>query len=213
MKNFRSIKTTNFARLVQERRTAINFDASVTMSKEEMNEIIELARYAPSCYNLQHVTYKVMLDRNQREEVKKVSYDQHKTVTASAVVIVCANPKAYENVDETMAKHRQYMDEESFAEWIQSSKQLYESRGESFQRDEAIRNASLAAMMFMLVAKDKGWDTAPMIGFDEERIKDIFQIEEPFIPVLMITIGKQPEQYKSFKRPPRKRVEEIVEYI
>ncbi|WP_062197333.1 nitroreductase family protein [Massilibacterium senegalense] len=213
MKNFRSIKITNFARLVHERRTAINFDASVTISKEEINEIIELARYAPSCYNLQHVTYKVMLSRNRREEVKKVSYDQHKTVTASAVALVCSNPNAYENVEETMAEHRQYMDEESFAEWIQSSKQLYESRGESFKRDEAIRNASLAAMLFMLVAKDKGWDTAPIIGFEEEGIRKIFQIEEPFIPVLMIAIGKQPERYNRFKRPPRKKVEEIVEYI
>ncbi len=33
---------------------------------------------------------------------------------------------------------------------------LYEGRGEDFQRSEAIRNTSLSAMMFMLIAKDKG---------------------------------------------------------
>ena len=33
---------------------------------------------------------------------------------------------------------------------------LYEGRGEYFQRSEAIRNTSLSAMMFMLIAKDKG---------------------------------------------------------
>ncbi|HSH25235.1 MAG TPA: nitroreductase family protein [Massilibacterium sp.] len=213
MKSFRTIKPTHFAQLVKERRTAINFDENVTISEEELNDIFELTRYAPSCYNLQHVRYKVMIDRNRREEVKKVSYDQHKTVTASAIVMICANPKAYLDVEQTMEKHRNNMDEQSYREWIELSKQMYKERGEVFQKDEAIRNGSLAAMLFMLAAKDKGWDTAPMIGFDENGIRKIFQIEESLIPVLMVTIGKQPKQYNTFKRPPRKEVIELVEYI
>ena len=37
--------------------------------------------------------------------------------------------------------------------------------------DEAIRNASLSAMTFMYAAKYYGYDTCPMIGFDEKQYK------------------------------------------
>ncbi len=38
---------------------------------------------------------------------------------------------------------------------VQDTVSFYENRGEPFKRDEAIRNASLSAMMFMLSAKEK----------------------------------------------------------
>ncbi len=89
---------------------------------------------------------------------------------------------------------------------------FYESRGEEFQRDEAIRNASLSAMLFMLAAKEKGWDTCPMIGFNQEEIKNLLKIDEQFEVALMITIGK--EKLSSRKpRGYRKPVSEFVTYI
>ncbi|NCU18404.1 hypothetical protein GW534_11825 [Bacillus sp. P1(2020)] len=89
---------------------------------------------------------------------------------------------------------------------------MYTSRGEDFQRDEAIRNASLSAMLFMLAAKDKGWDTCPMIGFDPDKVREILNIDEQYEIALMITIGKE----KVSSRPPRgyrKPVTEFVTYV
>lgn len=39
---------------------------------------------------------------------------------------------------------------------VQQVTHFYEERGEPFKRDEAIRNASLSAMLFMITAKDQG---------------------------------------------------------
>lgn len=89
---------------------------------------------------------------------------------------------------------------------------MYTSRGEDFQRDEVIRNASLSAMLFMLAAKDKGWDTCPMIGFDPDKVREILNIDEQYEIALMITIGKE----KVSSRPPRgyrKPVTEFVTYV
>lgn len=86
---------------------------------------------------------------------------------------------------------------------------MYTSRGEDFQRDEVIRNASLSAMLFMLSAKDKGWDTCPMIGFDPEKICEILNIEEQYEIVLMITIGKE----KVSSRPPRGYRKPVTEFV
>src|SRR5690606_1800389 len=89
---------------------------------------------------------------------------------------------------------------------------MYETRGPEFQRDEAIRNASLSAMLFMLVAKDKGWDTCPMIGFDPERVRDILNISEQYKIVLMITLGKEKVESRH-PRGYRKPVNEFVTFI
>lgn len=89
---------------------------------------------------------------------------------------------------------------------------MYETRGESFQHDEAIRNASLSAMLFMLTAKDKGWDTCPMIGFDPDAVKEVLQIDEQHEPVVMITIGKEKVSSRN-PRGYRKPVAEFVTYI
>ena len=84
--------------------------------------------------------------------------------------------------------------------------------GLDFQRDEAIRNASLSAMMFMMAAKEKGWDTCPMIGFDSEAVKQILNIDEQYEVVMMITIGKEKVERRKpsgFNKP----VREFVTYI
>jgi putative NAD(P)H nitroreductase len=66
-------------------------------------------------------------------------------------------------------------------------------------------------MQFMLVAKDKGWDTCPMIGYDPVKVQEILNIPEHFVPVMMITLGKEDE---SGQRPRgyRKPIGQFVSY-
>jgi putative NAD(P)H nitroreductase len=45
-------------------------------------------------------------------------------------------------------------------------------------------------MLFLLLAKNKGWDTCPMIYFDNDKVREIFDIPENEVPVMMITMGK-----------------------
>jgi putative NAD(P)H nitroreductase len=89
---------------------------------------------------------------------------------------------------------------------------FYELRGQEFQKEDAIRNASLSAMLFMLAAKEKGWDTCPMIGFDPKAVKELLNIDDEHEVVMMITIGK--EKVESRKpRGYRKPVSEFVSYF
>lgn len=57
-------------------------------------------------------------------------------------------------------------------------------------RDEAIRNASFAAMQLMLAAKAKGYDTCPMGGFNRDTLIEALNIPSRYLPTLMITLGK-----------------------
>ncbi len=66
-------------------------------------------------------------------------------------------------------------------------------------------------MLFMLAAKNRGWDMCPMIGFDEEKVKDILHIPSTHEVVLMITNGKEKESSRNL-RGYRKPVNEFVTF-
>ena len=67
----------------------------------------------------------------------------------------------------------------------------YYAENEPFQRDEAIRSASLAAMNLMLVAQSMGLVTCPMIGFSPEQVSELVELDENHFPVMLIVLGKE----------------------
>ncbi|MFF2528326.1 nitroreductase family protein [Brevibacillus sp. NPDC058079] len=65
-------------------------------------------------------------------------------------------------------------------------------------------------MALMLAAKEKGYGSCPMIGFDPHLVRQEFNIPEHLIPVMMITIGTDldPEMPRKI----RFAVEEVTTY-
>ena len=183
----------NLRTIISERRSANNFIEGVKIPKEDIDAIFEELRLAPSCFNLQHAHYLVVDDEVKKEELRKVAFNQYKIHTASTAIIVLGDKDAYKNADKIYSGflHLGIYKDFEYEKLIQDINGLYEGRGMEFQRDEAIRNASLSAMMFMLIAKDKGWDTCPMVGFEPDKVKALFNIPENLEPVLLITMGKE----------------------
>ncbi|SET37724.1 nitroreductase family protein [Paenibacillus sp. NFR01] len=201
-----------FTELVQQRRSAMNFIEGVAISREELEEMFLLSRLAPSAFNLQHTHYAVVTDEKLKEQIREDANGQYKVHTASAVIVVLGDKKAYLQAPEIYGglKMLGAMSEAEFNETVDSINNMYEGN-DGLQRDEAIRSASLSAMQFMLIAKDRGWDTCPMIGFDAEAVKKTLNLEDHLVPVMLITIGKD-NQHKIRPRGYRKPVNEFVEF-
>lgn len=203
----------NFTDVIQSRRSAMNFVEGVTIPQNELEEMFSYARLAPSAYNLQHTNYMVVSDVTLKEEIRKGAYGQYKIHTASAVIVVLGNKQAYLQAPEIYGglKALGAMTQEDYDAQIDMINSAYIGN-DAFQRDEAIRNASLSAMQFMLIAKDKGWDTCPMIGFDPEAIRTSMNLPDHMVPVMLITIGKD-NKHKIRPRGYRKPVNEFVEFF
>ncbi|MCP9300438.1 nitroreductase family protein [Bacillus halotolerans] len=202
-----------FSQLVKERRSASNFLSDHPITKEELNEMFEWVALAPSAFNLQHTKYVTVLDPDVKEKLKQAANGQYKVFSSSAVLLVLGDKQAYQQAADIYEglKVLGVLNKQEYDHMVQDTVSFYESKGEQFKRDEAIRNASLSAMMFMLSAKEKGWDTCPMIGFDAEAVKRILNIDDQFEVVMMITIGKEKIESRR-PRGYRKPVNEFVEY-
>ena len=200
-------------KIIEERRSANNFIEGVKIPDKDFTEIFELLKLAPSCFNIQHSNYLVVTDEEKKEQLRKAAFNQYKVHTASAVILVLGDKLAYKNSENIYSGmlNLGIMSKLDYDNIVRDINNLYEGRGEDFQRSEAIRNTSLSAMMFMLIAKDKGWDTCPMIGFNQEEVRQIFNIPENYEIALMITMGKE-DSSKTRMRGYRKPVGEFVSF-
>lgn len=203
-----------FSKLAEDRKSANNFIEGVEITKNDFNEIFKDVVLAPSCFNLQHVKYLIISDKDKKEEFKEKACSQYKLHSSSSAILVLGDKDAYKNVDKIYEpmKWLGMMDNTQYVQTLDMVKNFYESRGIDFMKDEAIRNASLSAMMFMLSAKDKGWDTCPMIGFDKDIARDLFNIDDKYEIVMLITIGKEDPNNKRL-RGYRKPIDEFVQYV
>ena len=200
-------------KIIEERRSSNNFIEGVKIPDKDFTEIFELLKLAPSCFNIQHSNYLVVTDEEKKEQLRKAAFNQYKVHTASAVILVLGDKLAYKNAENIYSGmlNLGIMSKLDYDNIVRDINNLYEGRGEDFQRSEAIRNTSLSAMMFMLIAKDKGWDTCPMIGFNQEEVRQIFNIPENYEIALMITMGEE-DTSKTRMRGYRKPVGEFVSF-
>ncbi|MGE7093466.1 nitroreductase family protein [Lysinibacillus sp. NPDC048646] len=202
-----------FTKLIDKRRSANNFIKEIQMTEEDIRPILEDVKLAPSAFNLQHAEYIIVLDEEMKERVREAAFGQYKVHAASGVILVLGDKEAYKqtvHINQGMVDLGIITDYE-LQHLIDENTNFYEERGEEFKREDAIRNASLSAMLFMLAAKNRGWDTCPMIGFDQERMRALFNVPDTQEIALMITIGKEKESSRRL-RGYRKPVEEFATY-
>ncbi|MFD3257116.1 nitroreductase family protein [Paenibacillus lentus] len=203
-----------FTELIDQRRSANNFIEGVQITEKDLDPIFRDVMLAPSSFNLQPSEYIVVMDDEMKEKIREAAYNQYKVHTASAVIIVTADRQAYE---QTERLHQGMLalgilKDFEVQDIIEENKLFYESRGEQFKKEDAVRNGSLSAMFFMLAAKNHGWDTCPMIGFDQEKVRELLKIPYTHEIVLMITIGKEKKESRRL-RGYRKPVGEFVSYL
>ena len=72
-------------------------------------------------------------------------------------------------------------------------------------------SAALAGMTLMLAAKDMGYDSCPMIGFDAAKVADLINLPENYAIGFMIPVGKQSQP--GWKRGDRLSDEKVVTTI
>ena len=59
------------------------------------------------------------------------------------------------------------------------------------QRDEAMRSCGKAAMTLMLAAKEMGYDSCPMDGFDFDAVGKLIKLPAGHVISMFVAIGKQ----------------------
>lgn len=173
-----------FSEIVARRRSIKTYDSSKTIDREELQHLFAEVALSPSAFNLQHWTFVAVMDPDQKKKLREAAWDQPQVEECSVALVVCGKLDAFEDVEQIY----QETPDEVQAKVVPMVRDFYRGK-EQLQRDEAIRGATLAAMTLMLCAKNRGWDTGPMIGFDSEAVSRLVRLTPNFIPVMLVVLG------------------------
>lgn len=171
---------------IQQRRSVKAYDPEYRMSEAEMEKLFALAMLSPTAFNIQNWRFVVVQDSELRLRIREVAWDQAQVTDASLLVVLTADLKAWEKEPARYWKHapqpvRDYL--------VPAIDQYYRDR-EQVQRDEAMRSCGIAAMSLMLAAKEMGYDSCPMDGFDFDAVGRLINLPPDHVVAMFVVIGK-----------------------
>lgn len=209
-----------FKEIIHGRRSVRKFTEQ-DVPIEEIEEIMDCARYAPSDTNSQTWEFIVIKNKEKIKEVEKMtwaalyekaaeaerkglekegrlltrSFGPYATAFSDAPVLIICLATPYQS---------------KFRERIFEPIQLVP---DSVWKEEGIKSSCLAIQNLMLSAYARGLATCPMTGpvlLAQDKLRDYLQIDQEKQINMVIALGYSNEQPK---RLPRKEVKEIVHYV
>jgi nitroreductase len=195
--------------IIRERHSVRKYDSTYKISKEELEEMLKVATLAPSSSNLQPWRFIVIEDQDSKKLLRSIAYNQEQVEMASAVIAVLGDTEMYKSAEKVFqsANELGYMTVENSKKMIENTVNLYSKAPNEMRKNIANYDAGLVSMQFMLIAKDKGYDTVPMSGFNKEKFMEEFKVPERFFPIVLIPIGKAVAPAHSTTRLP---IEEVL---
>lgn len=147
--------------LFQQRRSGRYYNPDRFVSKADLKELLEAARWAPSCYGEEPWRY-IICDKKKNpdsyERLLSCLVDANKKWARHAPLLMLSV------ACETFSKTR------TFNRWAQY-------------------DTGAASISLLLQAVDLGLMAHEMGGFDENKVKDLFQLPKDCTPMAIITVG------------------------
>ena len=172
---------------IESRRAIKHYDPEHVMPEEDLQELIRLTKLAPSSFNMQNYRFLVVQDKELRQKIREAAWDQAQVTDASVLFIMCADLTAPLADPSTYWSHAPQEVQDILGPMI---KPFYDGRDQMI-RDEGIRSSALAGMTLMLAARELGYDSCPMVGFDGDVVAKLVNLPEDHIISFMIPVGKK----------------------
>ena len=189
---------------IQERRSIKSFDPNYKIPDDEIKKLIELAILSPTAFNIQHWRFVIVDDSKLRDKIKEVSWNQPQVTDSSLLIVLTGDLNAWNKSPERYWKHAPQKVKETLIPAITG----YYKNKPIVQRDEVMRSCGMAAMNLMLAAKDLGYDSCPMDGFDFDAVTKLLNLPNDHIPTMFVAIGKKIKN--AWPRPGQLSLDEVV---
>jgi nitroreductase len=175
---------------IQERRATPSFDGT-PIPPEDLRQILDAGLHAPSGYNMQPWRFIVVQSPAQKRRLRAASYNQAKVEEASAVIVACGDADGWrKDLDLMLHLGREGGMPESYAAQARTSVSNFLS---GFTTEEMRawlnKHVMIATTSMMLMAEVMGYDTAPMEGFEQDKVREVLRLPMSYWVVALLGIG------------------------
>src|SRR5271170_4565699 len=174
---------------IAQRRATPSFDGS-PLPGEDLKKILEAGLQAPSGYNMQPWRFVVVRSEEHRRRLRSASFNQAKVEEASAVIVACGDADGWRNGDleEMLRMSCEGGMPENYAEMARQNIPNYLSNHPNLTA-WLNKQVMLAFTSMMLMAEVLGYDTAPMEGFEQEKVREVLKLPLSYHVVALLALG------------------------
>ncbi len=188
----------SLAQAIRDRRATPSFDGT-PIPASDLRQILDAGLLAPSGYNMQPWRFVVVQSEEQKRKLRAASYNQAKVEEASAVIVACGDRDGWrKDLPEMLRIGRAGGMQEGYAVQAENTVPAYLA---SFNADQMAgwlnKMVMLAFTSMMLMAEVMGYDTAPMEGFEQDKVCETLKLPMSYWVVALLGIGhaKGPEKF------------------
>jgi len=196
-----------FTRAIEQRRATDHFE-DTPLPVEDLAAILRAGLEAPSGYNLQPWRFVVVQDAEQKKRLREAAMNQPKVEEAPVIIVACGDPQGWKSGD--LDKMLQMAVAHHFGtpeihEQVRNTVTAVLSgpagNAMGVSPDWAVwvnRHVMIAFTTMMWMAEVLGYDTAPMEGFFEDKVRAVLNIPEHIWLVALLAIGRRKGPDKAY---------------
>ena len=175
---------------IAERRASPSFE-DAPVPEADLKRIVEAGLHAPSGYNMQPWRFVVVRNLEQRRRLRSAAYNQPKVEEAPVVIVACGDEDGWRNgdLDEMIRLGREGGMPENYAEQARQNIPNYLSEIPNMTA-WLNKQVMLAFTTMMWMAEVLGYDTAPMEGFEEPKVREVLKLPLSYHVVALLAIGR-----------------------
>ena len=197
----------NYLEILKFRHACKIFDESKKISAGEFDFILEAGRLSPSSTGLEQWDFLVVQNKELREKIKAVSWNQAQITSCSHLVVILAKIKEVKvgssYIDKMIARRA-----DKNIEAIAARQKFYNDfLLSNFKNDDELtfqwshEQCMIAATNMMNAAASLGIDSCPIEGFDRHALNEILGLDESEKRVAIVVpfgyrLNPQPEKYR-----------------
>ena len=180
----------SLSQAIRDRRATPSFDGK-PIAPSDLRQILDAGLHAPSGYNMQPWRFIVVQGEEQKKRLRTASYNQAKVEEASAVIVACGDRDGWrKDLGEMLRLGREGGMTEGYAAQAEDSVPAYLSGFTDEQMTGWLNKmVMLAFTSMMLMAEVLGYDTAPMEGFEQQRVCETLKLPMSYWVVALLAVG------------------------
>lgn len=194
------------------------YNPAKIIADKDLEVVLESLRLVPSSYGMQPLRYLLINDKNLREQLNPLAYNQSQITDASHLIVLCSfrkiTPTVIKNHLELMSEVRNepLSNYEKFGENIQKT---FANLSETATSEWTIRQAYIALGQIMHTCANLRIDATPMEGFDKTAFDKLLDLETQNLQsVLVCPIGyRADDDFLQQLKKVRKPINEVIKVL
>ncbi len=171
---------------ITQRRSIKKYDTSFTMPEADVEKLMDLALLSPTSFNIQNWRFVLVRNSELKKRLRAAAWDQAQVEEAQLTIVLCGDSKSWQKEPERYWRNAPAATRDVLVPMIEG---FYQGK-EQVQHDEVMRSCGIAAQTLMLAAKAMGYDSNPMIGFDQQKVAELIGLPDDHVVAMILVIGK-----------------------